>query len=98
MTDKELIQQLESQLKDQVEQNAELISGLQRVFEKQSRDRKVNSVKFALEVDGELRHESDSWEAVMQAKDFYDDAQVVTWTETPKQYVSASEEEKVEGN
>lgn len=88
---------LESALRDQIKINEDLQEAIANIGRRQSRERQENLVLFAVEVDGELRHESKTYEAAFQAAQFYDEARVVTWTSTPVRYVNPSEE-KDEGN
>lgn len=99
MTNEQLLQHLQTALEDQIKENSDLYDAIERVAEKQRRERAENTVVFAVEVDGgEILHEGPSYEAALQAAEFYDEARVVTWTKSPVRYVSPSPEEKVEGN
>lgn len=48
------------------------------IGEKQARDRANTKVIFAVEVDGTIKHEGESFEAAEAGAKFYDNAQVVT--------------------
>lgn len=98
MTNNEMINELKFQLEQEIKNNAELVEQISFIAQRQKRDRAETTVHFAVEVDGEIRHESTNWEAAVQAKEFYDDAKLVSWTSTPVKYVTMSEPEKVEGN
>ena len=94
MTNEQLLQHLQTALEDQIKENSDLYDAIERVAEKQRRERAENTVVFAVEVDGEIRHESDTFEAAVRAAEFYDDAELVTWTTTPVQYLTVAEEDQ----
>ena len=98
MTDQELIKMLQNQLNDSIAENSYLKEAVTLISNRHRRERIENKVVFAVEVEGEIRHESDTFEAAVRAAEFYDEARVVTWTKSPVRYVSPSPEEKVEGN
>ena len=91
MTDKELIEVLQDKLSESIEENSYLKEAVTLISNRQRRERIENKVTFAVEVDGEIRHESDTFEAAAQAAEFYDDAKLVTWTTTPVQYLTFAE-------
>ena len=91
MTDKELIEMLQNQLNDSIEENSYLKEAVTLISNRHRRERIENKVVFAVEVDGEIRHESDTFEAAVRAAEFYDDAKLVTWTVTPVQYLTVAE-------
>ena len=94
MTDKELIKMLQNQLNDSIAENSYLKEAVTLISNRQRRERIENKVVFAVEVDGEIRHESDTFEAAVRAAEFYDDAKLVTWTVTPVQYLTVAEEDQ----
>ena len=91
MTDQELIKMLQNQLNDSIAENSYLKEAVTLISNRHRRERIENKVTFAVEVDGEIRHESDTFEAAAQAAEFYDDAKLVTWTTTPVQYLTFAE-------
>ena len=94
MTDKELIEMLQNQLNDSIEENSYLKEAVTLISNRHRRERIENKVVFAVEVEGEIRHESDTFEAAVRAAEFYDDAKLVTWTVTPVQYLTVAEEDQ----
>ena len=94
MTDKELIETLQNKLSESIEENSYLKEAVTLISNRHRRERIENKVTFAVEVDGEIRHESDTFEAAAQAAEFYDDAKLVTWTTTPVQYLTVAEEDQ----
>ena len=94
MTDKELIKMLQNQLNDSIAENSYLKEAVMLISNRHRRERIENKVVFAVEVDGEIRHESDTFEAAVRAAEFYDDAELVTWTTTPVQYLTVAEEDQ----
>lgn len=98
MYTEEQVKALKAALEDQIKVNQDMQEGLARIAQKQQRDRLEKEVKFAVETDdGEILHAGDSYERAYEAAKFYDNGRVVTWTETPKKYVSPANE-KIEGN
>ena len=91
MTDKELIETLQNKLSESIEENSYLKEAVTLISNRHRRERIENKVVFAVEVDGEIRHESDTFEAAVRAAEFYDDAKLVTWTVTPVQYLTFAE-------
>ena len=91
MTDKEMIEALQNKLSESIAENSYLKEAVTLISNRQRRERIENKVTFAVEVDGEIRHESDTFEAAAQAAEFYDDAKLVTWTTTPMQYLTVAE-------
>ena len=94
MTDKELIETLQNKLSESIEENSYLKEAVTLISNRHRRERIENKVVFAVEVDGEIRHESDTFEAAVRAAEFYDDAKLVTWTVTPVQYLTVAEAEQ----
>lgn len=94
MTDQELIKMLQNQLNDSIAENSYLKEAVTLISNRHRRERIENKVVFAVEVEGEIRHESDTFEAAVRAAEFYDDAEVVTWTTTPVQYLTVAEAEQ----
>ena len=94
MTDKELIEVLQDKLNDSIEENSYLKEAVTLISNRHRRERIENKVVFAVEVEGEIRHESDTFEAAVRAAEFYDDAKLVTWTVTPVQYLTVAEEDQ----
>lgn len=91
MTDKEMIEALQNKLSESIAENSYLKEAVTLISNRHRRERIENKVTFAVEVDGEIRHESDTFEAAAQAAEFYDDAKLVTWTTTPVQYLTFAE-------
>ena len=91
MTDKEMIEALQNKLSESIAENSYLKEAVTLISNRHRRERIENKVGFAVEVDGEIRHESDTFEAAAQAAEFYDDAKLVTWTTTPVQYLTFAE-------
>ena len=92
MTDKEMIEALQNKLSESIAENSYLKEAVTLISNRHRRERIENKVVFAVEVEGEIRHESDTFEAAAQAAEFYDDAKLVTWTTTPVQYLTVAEE------
>ena len=94
MTDKEMIEALQNKLSESIAENSYLKEAVTLISNRHRRERIENEVVFAVEVDGEIRHESDTFEAAARAAEFYDDAKLVTWTVTPVQYLTVAEAEQ----
>ena len=78
--------------------NRELTDALNRIADRQARERSENTVWFALMVDGEIWKESTELEDIQAAAQAVPDSEVYTWTTTPKKPLTLAGEEKVEGN
>lgn len=81
-----------------MENKGELRDALNRVAERHARERSENTVWFALVVDGEIWKEDTDLNSVREAAAHIDDAEIYTWTTTPKKLLTLAGEEKVEGN
>lgn len=78
--------------------NRELTDALNRIAERQARERSENTVWFALMVDGDIWKEDTDLSAIQEAGAHIDGAEIYTWTTTPKKPLTWAGEEKVEGN
>lgn len=78
--------------------NGELTDALNRIAARQARERSENTVWFALMVDGEIWKESTELEEIQAAAQAVPDAEIYTWTTTPKKLLTLAGEEKVEDN
>lgn len=78
--------------------NGELTDALNRIAERQSRERSENTVWYALMVDGDIWVESTDLEEIQAASQSVPGSEIYTWTTTPKKLLTLSGEEKVEGN
>lgn len=78
--------------------NQELTDALNRIAERQARERLENTVWYALMVDGDIWMESTDLEEIQAASQSVPGSEVYTWTTTPKNPLTWAGEEKVEGN
>lgn len=78
--------------------NGELTDALNRIAERQSRERSENTVWYALMVDGDIWLESTEMEEIQAASQSVPGSEIYTWTTTPKKPLTWANEEKVEGN
>ena len=78
--------------------NGELTDALNRIAERQSRERSENTVWSALMVDGDIWVESTDLEEIQAASQSVPGSGIYTWTTTPKKPLTWAGEEKVEGN